>query len=239
MGKSRNCKTNCKMYCQPSLNETFSFKIKFTLLTDPSWVFPLHCNTSSHCQGPLIWQQFSTLPADTQSSTPLLVLCFLELWELWPNNRCTQPGTIDRGFYLFIHTFFQIVSTARICFTSPFSSCIAEKQVQWTFMVVILARKLAFLCDTEQTENMCVTDGLHTAPIAASFLRSTSCLRLYFLFDREASVAETDVLVMRMVCKTPGVRGRSSGINKLHTPEIIKHGDTTKSLSVFNSSLSC
>lgn len=118
MGKSRNCKTNCKMYCQPSLNETFSFKIKFTLLTDPSWVFPLHCNTSSHCQGPLIWQQFSTLPADTQSSTPLIVLCFLELWELWPNNRCTQPGTIDRGFYLFIHTFFQIVSTA--CIRFPF-----------------------------------------------------------------------------------------------------------------------
>lgn len=60
---------------------------------------------------------------------------------------------------------------------------------------------------TEQTDNMCVTDGLHTTPIAASFLRSTSCLRLYFLFERKASVAETDVVpVMRMVCKIPGVR---------------------------------
>lgn len=112
MGNSKNCKTNCKMYCQASLNETFSFKIQFTLLTDPSWVFlctvirlhipSLHFQMS---QGPLIWQQFSTLPADTQSSTPLLVLCFLELWELWPNNRCTQPGTIDRGFYLFIYLY--------------------------------------------------------------------------------------------------------------------------------------
>lgn len=118
MGKSKNCKTNCKTYCQASLIETFSFKIKFTLLTDLSWVFPLHCNTSSHSISALPNESGTFNMATVQHITSWYTKFYTPTSVMFPwvvaAMAKQQVHTTRHNrqrilfIYLFIHTFFKL-----------------------------------------------------------------------------------------------------------------------------------